>query len=276
MRILKNVVIILLNIVLINLLIIFAISFNLKNIVRDDLIKEVIKEEIIVKEFQPKDLEVTKNEEINQILNTPEVQELVDKYLDISFSTLMNDEASSNIELEKDILKFFQENKAVIDEKIGVEITDEMIEKVEEQLDSKELSRVFEQSLNNAKNSMPKEVKIILQVYNYLISGMFKLIILSLISIILLVIAILQKSFYKWLGPLGISSLIGGFGVILMSLIVKIVVQASSDLTGFKLKSLIITGIIMALLGVALIIIRKILDKNVAKEDVNELSKVSS
>lgn len=276
MRILKNVVIILLNIVLINLLIIFAISFNLKNIVRDDLIKEVIKEEIIVKEFQPKDLEVTKNEEINQILNTPEVQELVDKYLDISFSTLMNDEVSSNIELEKDILKFFQENKAVIDEKIGVEITDEMIEKVEEQLDSKELSRVFEQSLNNAKNSMPKEVKIILQVYNYLISGMFKLIIISLISIILLVIAILQKSFYRWLGPLGISSLIGGFGVILMSLIVKIVVQASSDLTGFKLKSLIITGIIMALLGVVLIIIRKILDKNVAKEDVNELSKVSS
>lgn len=277
MKTLKKIAIVILNLILFNLLVVFAISLNLESIVKDDILKEIIKDEFINNEIKTESSEIiTDNEKINELLERPETQEIVDKYLDITINSLMDENKVSEVEIEKDMINFLRENKKLVKEKLGVEVTDEMINRTEEELRDKELSTVFKKSLTNAKNTMPKEAKLILQVYNYLISLKFKLMLALFILIDILLIALLQSSFYRWLSSLGYSAIVSGFGLLLMSLIVKLTVTSFSNFQNFNLKSLTITGFIFIVLGIILIVVKKILDKKLVKEDVHEVSKVSS
>lgn len=277
MKTLKKIAIVILNLILFNLLVVFAISLNLESIVKDDILKEIIKDEFINNEIKTESSEIiTDNEKINELLERPETQEIVDKYLDITINSLMDENKVSEVEIEKDMINFLRENKKLVKEKLGVEVTDEMINRTEEELRDKELSTVFKKSLTNAKNTMPKEANLILQVYNYLISLKFKLMLALFILIDILLIALLQSSFYRWLSSLGYSAIVSGFGLLLMSLIVKLTVTSFSNFQNFNLKSLTITGFIFIVLGIILIVVKKILDKKLVKEDVHEVSKVSS
>lgn len=276
MKILKTIAVVLLNLILFNLLIVFAISLNLESMVKDDILKEIIKEEFLNDEIKSNSSEITTdNEKINELLERPETQEIVDKYLDITIDSLTDENKVSEVEIEKDMINFLKENKELVKEKLDVEVTDEMINSVEKELENKELSTVFKKSLTNAKETMPKEAKLILQAYNYLISLKFKLIIALFILIDILLIALLQSSVYKWLSSLGGSVVISGIGLLIMSLIVKIVVTSFSNFKGFNLNSLTTTGFILIAIGIILIIVKKLLDKKSVKEDVHEVSEIS-
>lgn len=276
MKILKTIAVVLLNLILFNLLMVFAISLNLESMVKDDILKEIIKEEFLNDEIKSNSSEITTdNEKINELLERPETQEIVDKYLDITIDSLTDENKVSEVEIEKDMIKFLKENKELVKEKLDVEVTDEMINSVEKELENKELSTVFKKSLTNAKETMPKEAKLILQAYNYLISLKFKLIIALFILIDILLIALLQSSVYKWLSSLGGSAVISGIGLLIMSLIVKIVVTSFSNFKGFNLNSLTTTGFILIAIGIILIIVKKLLDKKSVKEDVHEVSEIS-
>lgn len=277
MKILKTIAVVLLNLILFNLLMVFAISLNLESMVKDDILKEIIKEEFLNDEIKSNSSEITTdNEKINELLERPETQEIVDKYLDITIDSLTDENKVSEVEIEKDMIKFLKENKELVKEKLDVEVTDEMINSVEKELENKELSTVFKKSLTNAKETMPKEAKLILQAYNYLISLKFKLIIALFILIDILLIALLQSSVYKWLSSLGGSVVISGIGLLIMSLIVKIVVTSFSNFKGFNLNSLTTTGFILIAIGIILIIVKKLLEKKSVKEDVHEVSEISS
>lgn len=277
MKILKKIAVVLLNLILFNLLMVFAISLNLESMVKDDILKEIIKEEFLNDEIKSNSSEITTdNEKINELLERPETQEIVDKYLDITVDSLTDENKVSEVEIEKDMIKFLKENKELVKEKLDVEVTDEMINSVEEELKNKELSTVFKKSLTNAKETMPKEAKLILQAYNYLISLKFKLIIALFILIDILLIALLQSSIYKWLSSLGGSAIISGIGLLIMSLIVKIVVTSFSNFKGFNLNSITTTGFIFIAIGIILIVVKKLLDKKSVKEDVHEVSEISN
>ena len=192
MKFIKNMLIGFLNILLINLIFVFVISLNLKSIITDGIIKETIKQQITTNEYQEEANKiVTDNEQINKILESKEVQDLIDKYLDVTINGVLDEKDISNIEIEKDMLDFLKENKEVLEKEVGIEITDEMISKTEEQLESRDLSKVFEQTINNTKNNLPEEAKVVLKGYNFLISLKFRIIILIAMIIDLLLIALI-------------------------------------------------------------------------------------
>lgn len=278
MKIIKNILIGLLNLLLINLLTIFVISLNLKTIITDGVIKETIKQQVTAKTYQeelPK--VITDDERINKILESEEIQDLIDKYLDIVFDGLIDENNLNEIELEKDMLDYLKENKSILEKEVGTEITDEMIETVEEQMESKELSKVFKQSISNTSKSMPQEVKTVIKGYNFLISLKFKIIVLFLILIDLLLIAIINQSFYKWLKSLGVSSIISGCGIIFLALSVNLLVTTLSELSYFNINPLLINGCGLLIIGILMIILKLIIDKKIktAKDEENEISKIS-
>ncbi|MCI8460878.1 MAG: hypothetical protein HFE81_05725 [Bacilli bacterium] len=283
MKFIKNMLIGFLNILLINLIFVFVISLNLKSIITDGIIKETIKQQITTNEYQEEANKiVTDNEQINKILESKEVQDLIDKYLDVTINGVLDEKDISNIEIEKDMLDFLKENKEVLEKEVGIEITDEMISKTEEQLESRDLSKVFEQTINNTKNNLPEEAKVVLKGYNFLISLKFRIIILIAMIIDLLLIALIQKSFYSWLKSLGVSAIISGSSLLIMSLSVNVIVTKISSLTDFNVNSLITSGIVLIVSGIVITVIKKIIDKQITKnnqviekEDVNEISTVS-
>ncbi len=266
--------------VLVNLLCVLAISANLKSVLINGVIKEVIKEEVFQRPVSDSNNtisdeqinQITDDEKIKEILKSPEIQALVDKYLDITIESLNDDSKLNEIELEKDMLEYLKENKETLSEVLGQEVTEEMIEKTGEQFESKEMSKVFKQNLINTKKNMSTTEKKVLKGYSFLISNTFKMILFVLIIIDLVLIAIIQKSWYKWIKTFGKSLLTSGVLVITMSLIVNWIVSNTSKLKTFHSTPLTHTGIIMVVIGLLIVIIYVVTSKIIRKEKKNEVS----
>lgn len=279
MKILKKIILGFLNLLLLNLIILLTISINLKNFISDGIIKETIKEQIVVIPYQesPTDSNV-ESEQINKILENKETEALVDKYINLAISGITDEKNLSKINLEEDMLKYLKNNKELLEKELGLEITDEIVEATEESLKSKELSESFKQSISNASKNISPEERFLLKAYSFLTSRDFKILVLVLITLDLILIGIIQKSYYKWLKSLGISLILSGLGTLFMSMAVKAIVVNLSPLKEFNIKSLTYSSIILMVVGIILSIVQIFIDKKykIQGESTDEVSEISN
>ena len=274
MKVVKNLVIGLLSCILIGLISLEVVSFNLKNILIDGIIKETIVTQLVSKDYNnPNNVisdeeinKITDDERVRELLKSKEIQDLLEKYLDTTVNSLTSEEDLNNINLERDMVDFLQTNKSTVEELIGQEITNEMIDEASEQIETHDLSNAYKQAILNTRNNMTVTEKSVLKGYSFLVSNTFKIIVLILILIDLLLIALLQKSFYKWIRTLSVCTLVSGIGIIIMSFAVKYIVLSYTQMSGFNMNSLLYNGIVLVCIGVIVFIIYTILDKIIKKK----------
>ena len=286
MKIIKNILVAFLSMILVGCIFLLAISFNLKKILINGVIKETFVEQIIPKSYNEERVviteeqirEITDDPRIQEMLMSPEIQGLMEQYLDTTVNGLIDENNIDDIALEQDMLKFIKENRSVIEEKAGKEITDDMIEKAMEQVESKDMSRAYKQSIMNASRNMSSTEKEMLKGYRFLISPELRMIILVVIIIDLVLIMVVQASLYKWIATLAASLLISGVGTIAASIITKGVIRKKTNFDNFDMSSLTQTGIIIALSGLVIltvyIVILKLIKKKVkvGKHEISEFS----
>lgn len=275
MKWIKKILIGLLVFILIDVIFALAISFNLKKILIDGVIKEIVVQNIfprkqnegnrIISEEQIK--EITDDPRVQEILNSPEVQDLLEKYLDTTVDGLIDVNSIDDVELEKDMVEFVKANREVLEEKVGKEITDEMIEKAAEQVETKDLSRAYKQSLENASRNMTTTEKQVLKGYKFIISKKLRIILFIALIIDLLLIALLQMSVYKWIQTLGKSMIASGVGIIIASFVVDKIVETKAHISQFNTSCLTNTGVIIAASGVVIVIVYNIIMKLLKKKD---------
>ena len=135
-----------------------------------------------------------------------------------------------------------------------------------EMKEAKQLSRSLKETINNQKKKITKTEKTVLRGYKTLTSIEFQLIMGGLILLNLLLIFIINKSLLKTIKELGISSITSGIFIIIMSIVVKLIVINYSVLKTFHMKSLLMSGIGVLIIGILLMIIYK------KKEKKNEIS----
>ena len=280
MKWIKKIILVLLFLLLVSLLFLFSISINLKNVLVNGVIKETIKTQIIKKDYQEgnntKEIiteeninAITDDERIKEILNSKEVEELIDKYLDITINSMVDEENLDEVNIEKDILDYLKNNKETISEIVGEEVTDEMIEEAIKENDSKELTHYYKETIKNTRNNLTTAEKTVLKGYKLLISKTFHILLLIAILIDLVLTAILQKSFYKWIKTLAKALITSSIMIIGSSVIVKLIVTSISGVETFHTKPLLTTGIVLLISGVIMIIVYKMIVK---EEKKNELS----
>ena len=286
MKIIKNILVAFLSMILVGCIFLLAISFNLKKILINGVIKETFIEQIIPKSYNEERVviteeqirEITDDPRIQEMLMSPEIQGLMEQYLDTTVNGLIDENNIDDIALEQDMLKFIKENRSVIEEKAGKEITDDMIEKAMEQVESKDMSRAYKQSIMNASRNMSSTEREMLKGYRFLISPELRMIILVVIIIDLVLIMVVQASLYKWIATLAVSLLISGVGTIAASIITKGVIRKKTNFDNFDMSSLTQTGIIIALSGLVIltvyIVILKLVKKKVkvGKHEISEFS----
>lgn len=286
MKIIKNILVAFLSMILVGCIFLLAISFNLKKILINGVIKETFVEQIIPKSYNEERVviteeqirEITDDPRIQEMLMSPEIQGLMEQYLDTTVNGLIDENNIDDIALEQDMLKFIKENRSVIEEKAGKEITDDMIEKAMEQVESKDMSRAYKQSIMNASRNMSSTEKEMLKGYRFLISPELRMIILVVIIIDLVLIMVVQASLYKWIATLAVSLLISGVGTIAASIITKGIIRKKTNFDNFDMSSLTQTGIIIALSGLVIltvyIVILKLIKKKVkvGKHEISEFS----
>lgn len=268
MKIFKKVLNVLLTVILLNLICFLLISVNLKTILVDGIIKEVIKTEIINTDYKEKNTiskeeinKITDNPKIQEILNSKEVQDLIDKYLDITIDGLLDENDLNEVEIEKDIYDYIKENKSVIEEKTNTKIDDETIDKIMEMNEAKQLSKNLILTINDKKKSITKTEKTVLKGYKVFISLKFQLILLGLILLDLILIGIINKSIKMVIKELGLSTIFSGLLIGIMCIVVKIIVSTTSLLKTFHMRNLFISSIGVLVMGVLLILIYKRLQK---------------
>jgi len=122
MNLIKKIFIGILDIILINIIVAFTISLNLKSFITEGILKETLKNQVINTNnnsiVETPNINITNNgittdsEVVNEILESKEFQDLLNKYMDTTINNLIDEENVTELEIEKDVLNFLEENKS--------------------------------------------------------------------------------------------------------------------------------------------------------------------
>lgn len=286
MNIIKKIFIAILNIILINVIVAFVISTNLKSFITEGVLKETLKNQVInttnnsIEETPNINIAnneiITDNEVVNEILESKEFQDLLNKYMDTTINNLIDEENVTELEIEKDVLNFLEENKNSLEEKIGREKTEELLDTAKEKLTEKDISNYYNQTIANSSKNIPEEIKTVLKLYNLFISIKFRTILLLTALIDILLLALCFKSISKTFKSIGFSTLFSGIGTFIMVLIVKNVLKLLTNITNYNASLFFKSSIILTIIGIVLIVLGTIINKKtIKKEESNEVSKIS-
>ena len=273
----KKIIKVFLSFIIVLLMLFLTISFNLNKVIVDGVIKEIIITKVIPKKVNNPNISeevintlplpdyLKNSEDINKLLEDQRVQEIINKYIDITLDNLTSEEIK-NIDIESDIINYINENKELIKEITGKEVTPEMIEDTKKVIEESNLNETIEDTIESTKKSISTEEKIVLKGYKEIISTKTRIIVIGLIALCLLLIAIIEKSFYKWIKTGSICTIISGILVLLMGFILKIIVTSILPLPSFNVSYLYKSGLIQLIIGIVILIIYIVLNKVLVKK----------
>ena len=273
----KKIIKVFLSFIIVLLMLFLTISFNLNKVIVDGVIKEIIITKVIPKKVNNPNISeevintlplpdyLKNSEDINKLLEDQRVQEIINKYIDITLDNLTSEEIK-NIDIESDIINYINENKELIKEITGKEVTPEMIEDTKKVIEESNLNEAIEETIESTKESISTEEKIVLKGYKEIISTKTRIIVIGLIALCLLLIAIIEKSFYKWIKTGSICTIISGILVLLMGFILKIIVTSILPLPSFSVSYLYKSGLIQLIIGIVILIIYIVLNKVLVKK----------
>lgn len=273
----KKIIKVFLSFVIVLLMLFLTISFNLNKVIVDGVIKEIIITKVIPKKVNNPNVSediintlplpdyLKDSEDINKLLEDERVQEIINKYIDITLDNLTSEEIK-NIDIESDIINYINENKELIKEITGKEVTPEMIEDTKKVIEESNLNETIEDTIESTKESISTEEKIVLKGYKEIISTKTRIIVIGLIALCLLLIALIDKSFYKWIKTGSICTIISGILVLLMGFILKLIVTSILPLPSFNVSYLYKSGLIQLIIGIVILIIYIVLNKVLVKK----------
>ena len=279
MKILKKIVIAFLFLILINLITILAISYNLKDTLVEGVLKSLVEENIKNQEDyllnEPIDISLDiDNSQLQKLLNSEEVKDLLEKYMDITIDGMTDEKMLDEISLEKDIFDYLKNHKEELSNIVGQDVTNEMINQVAEEFEAKEKSKILKETIKNTEKNLNPTERIVIRGYKLFVSQTFKYIIIALIILDLFLLALVQLSLYKWIINLGIAMTTSGALLIIISFITRLIVKNVSGLEGFHLTNLQTMGIIILIIGLCVVLIYKLI-MNLTKKKGEETYAIS-
>lgn len=224
--------------VLISLL---CVSFCAKEIIINTLSKEIVRKEIsskvvdYAKEYYD-DIDYDTLEKLETgIGNNENIDKITEKYFDNIAGSITKDSEIKLPDTKDELLDLINQNEYILEEN-GIEITNEEKDKIVEKLTSDgKLDKIYENVVVNIKSDISNEEKNAIDLYNKITTNTFRWLVISIIVILVLIIALIKKSFYKWTYNLAIS--FGLSGVLITLLIPPVMDIISNDLTSGVLGS---------------------------------------
>ena len=273
---LKRIITTILTFIIILSITLLTISYSLKGILVNGVIKETVKYTITISSFKERNdmpTVTTDNEKVNKILQSKEVQELMNKYLNKIINNLSRDDEIDEFEIEKDIINYLKDNKKEIEKITGKEVTDDQIEKTIELYEDKHISHNIEQAIKDARNNMTTKEKTILKGYSFLISNIFRGILFGIIILNLILISIINKSVTILIEKFASSLLISGVFTTIIGIVSGIIVRRKTGFETISTMDLIIPSIIIAVIGLAIVIVYRVIEYK--RGEQNELPEFS-
>ena len=257
MKTLRKIFIVLLEVVLVCLMVVFILSFS----VRDAVVKQMknvtvenVREEII------SDVDSNINDEsFNELVNNTEADALIQKYIDLLISGMAGNNIDSDINIDKDVITFIDNNKDLLKEKLGV--SDEQLEEFKKSENLKKANDYFKEKVQEG-NESNKSVVTTFRIYNNLISDSLRIILAISIIVLIVIIGILKNSLLSLIKVVGIDLVITAILSILIVTILNFIIISVADLAITVNYSYgLIYGIVALVIGIIMIVSSNIYKK---------------
>ena len=257
MKILRKIFIVLLEVVLVCLMVVFILSFS----VRDAVVKQMknvtvenVREEII------SDVDSNINDEsFNELVNNTEADALIQKYIDLLISGMAGNNIDSDINIDEDVITFIDNNKDLLKEKLGV--SDEQLEEFKKSENLKKANDYFKEKVQEG-NESNKSVVTTFRIYNNLISDSLRIILAISIIVLIVIIGILKNSLLSLIKVVGIDLVITAILSILIVTVLNFIIISVADLAITVNYSYgLIYGIVALVIGIIMIVSSNIYKK---------------
>lgn len=257
MKTLRKIFIVLLEVVLVCLMVVFILSFS----VRDAVVKQMknvtvenVREEII------SDVDSNINDEsFNELVNNTEAAALIQKYIDLLISGMAGNNIDSDINIDEDVITFIDNNKDLLKEKLGV--SDEQLEEFKKSENLKKANDYFKEKVQEG-NESNKSVVTTFRIYNNLISDSLRIILAISIIVLIVIIGILKNSLLSLIKVVGIDLVITAILSILIVTILNFIIISVADLAITVNYSYgLIYGIVALVIGIIMIVSSNIYKK---------------
>lgn len=260
MKTLRKIFIVLLEVVLVCLMVVFILSFS----VRDAVVKQMksvtienVREEII------SDVDSNINEEsFNELVNNTEADALIQKYIDLLISGMAGNNIDSDINIDEDVITFIDNNKDLLKEKLGV--SDEQLEEFKKSENLKKANDYFKEKVQEG-NESNKSVVTTFRIYNNLISDSLRIILAISIIVLIVIIGILKNSLLSLIKVVGIDLVITAILSILIVTVLNFIIISVADLAITVNYSYgLIYGIVALVIGIIMIVSSNIYKKKMS------------
>ena len=260
METLRKIFIVLLEVVLVCLMVVFILSFS----VRDAVVKQMknvtvenVREEII------SDVDSNINDEsFNELVNNTEADALIQKYIDLLISGMAGNNIDSDINIDEDVITFIDNNKDLLKEKLGV--SDEQLEEFKKSENLKKANDYFKEKVQEG-NESNKSVVTTFKVYNNLISDSLRIILVISIIVLIVIIGILKNSLLSLIKVVGIDLVITAILSILIVTVLNFIIISVADLAITVNYSYgLIYGVVALVIGIIMIVSSNIYKKKMS------------
>lgn len=260
MKTLRKIFIVLLEVVLVCLMVVFILSFS----VRDAVVKQMknvtvenVREEII------SDVDSNINDEsFNELVNNTEADALIQKYIDLLISGMAGNNIDSDINIDEDVITFIDNNKDLLKEKLGV--SDEQLEEFKKSENLKKANDYFKEKVQEG-NESNKSVVTTFRIYNNLISDSLRIILAISIIVLIVIIGILKNSLLSLIKVVGIDLVITAILSILIVTILNFIIISVADLAITVNYSYgLIYGVVALVIGIIMIVSSNIYKKKMS------------
>lgn len=219
-------------------------------------------------------------EQLITILESDVAKELVEEFVDVVIEDISTGEVS-DFDIGEKVMTFVTDNQSEIEGLIGQPLPMEKIETFAESEEVTQFNEQYKEVITTFSNNVPAPIKNAITVIEKFISESFRLTCLIIDGVLLVLIALLQWSLYKWIRTLGNTMLGVGIFMFIISLFGNIFSAAIVNLLnidGLSFgKAMLASGICTGV-GVVLLIVYAIIKKIVGKgkKEENEVSQVAS
>lgn len=191
------------------------ISFSLKEVMINSLSAGIVKGEISnkivsqTKEAYPEADFDTLNKIETSIGNSIEITDITEKYFDSITNFIINDEELVIPNIKEDIISLIEKNENILKEN-GIVITEEQKNMIIDKLDDKKLESMYEKISVNVKEKLPEESKTLIKIYDKYTKPTFRYALIAIILFLILILALIKKSYYRWTFNLSVSLALSG------------------------------------------------------------------
>ena len=259
MKVLKGLLSGIIGLLLFVLIVGLTFSYVMKSVLKKDILNGVVKDQVTKQYIKIEDEKV--KEGIEELLGKNEVSDLAEELIDEYIKYTKDENYKVSDELVDKIVDFCVENKESISKFSKEELTEEKI-RSKETYDN--IKKTFDDGFKEVKKKLG-DGEVVVEVYGVIVSKTSRLIVVGIILGLIIIYSLLNWSFYKFLSPLGVSTIISGIlylGIYGLIMVFKDLILKSTELNiNFNPKTILIAGIIELALGIIFIIIRDVIEK---------------